>query len=52
MLPITDEAIDQWVESIEKTSTEGKHYNIEAFSKRNLEINTEAHKMQDFFTKL
>ena len=52
MLPITDEAITQWVIAIEEASHQSKHFNIEAFEKRNLEINTEAKKMQDFFLSL
>ena len=52
MLPITDEALDKWVEAIEEASHQSKHFNIEAFEKRNLEINTEAKKMQDFFLSL
>ena len=52
MFPITDEAVDKWVEAIEEASHQSKHFNIEAFEKRNLEINTEAKKMQDFFLSL
>lgn len=52
MIPITDESIDQWVTAIDQASTQPKHFNIEAFKKRNLEINTEAQKMQDFFLSL
>ena len=43
---------DVTIEAIEEASHQSKHFNIEAFEKRNLEINTEAKKMQDFFLSL